>query len=325
MKQPIISIIVPVFNIGHYLNKCIQSIVDQTYDDLQIILVDDGSSDDSSTICDEWGQKDNRIIVIHKENGGLSDARNKGLSIASGEYIGFVDGDDWIAPEMMERLLKAILNDKSDIAACAVKMIWENSEATRMFTFRGDCVLNREEAQKALLEETLLKQPVWYKLYKKDIINGLSFEVGKHHEDMFWSYQAIGNANQVSTISYIGYYYLQRKDSIMGKIYSKSRLDALEAIEKRYHYIEKRFPSLETEAKVSITESCIYHGQMILKHINNYEKDELFARLNNLIKKYRLRYKEINNLKLTHQLWIVLSLISLKLVCYVKNKLNVGL
>lgn len=118
MKKPKISIIVPVFNIDYYLNKCIQSIVDQTYINLEIIIIDDGSYDNSPFICDEWAQKDNRIIVIHKENGGLSDARNTGLEIASGEYIGFVDGDDWIAPEMIEKLLKAILNDKSDIAAC---------------------------------------------------------------------------------------------------------------------------------------------------------------------------------------------------------------
>ena len=289
MGCALISIIVPVYNIEVYLDRCIQSIINQTYSNLEIILVDDGSYDGSSVICDEWAKKDARIKTIHKENGGLSDARNKGVDISSGDYIGFVDGDDWIAPEMIERLLQAILKDKSDIAACAVEMIWENSNATRMFTYRGDCVLSKEEAQKALLEETLLKQPVWYKLYKKDIVNCLPFEVGKHHEDAFWSYQAIGKANQVSIISYIGYYYLQRKDSIMGEIYSKSRLDALEAIEERYKYIAKNFPSLKTEAKVSITESCIYHGQMILKHINSYEKDEMFGRLSNLIKKYRLR------------------------------------
>ena len=124
-----ISVIVPIYNVEKYVNKCVGSIVNQTYTNLEIILVDDGSPDRCPEICDEWAKKDSRIKVIHKKNGGLSDARNAGMKIASGDYIAFVDSDDWIAPEMYERLLMAIKNDNSDIAACAVKMVWEDGSS----------------------------------------------------------------------------------------------------------------------------------------------------------------------------------------------------
>ncbi len=320
-----ISVIVPVYKVEPYLDRCVQSIVDQTYKNLEIILVDDGSPDNCPAMCDAWAQRDGRIKVIHKANGGLSDARNAGMAAATGAYIAFVDSDDWIAPEMLERLLYTMDRDRSDIAACTVKMVWDDDTPDELLTVQTNCVLDRHEAQAALLEEKLLKQPVWYKLYRSDIIKDIPFEKGKYHEDVFWSYQAVGAAERVSVIDYVGYYYTQRSDSIMGEGYSLKRLDAIEAYEKRYKYISEHFPELEPAARISIINACIYHGQMVLMHIAGIEKKQTFRYLKNIKTKYyhpdscRLIKKK------THRVWFSLAHLSLKATCILKNTLRIGL
>ena len=170
ISENLISIIVPVYKVEKYLKRCVKSIVNQTYKNLEIILIEDGSPDQCPYMCEEWSKRDPRIKVIHKQNGGLSDARNEGLKISTGEFIGFVDSDDWIAPEMYERLLNAIIADQSDIAQCNVKMVWENNLHSRILLQPNKCVLKRDEAQLELLNESKLKQPVWNKLYRKNII-----------------------------------------------------------------------------------------------------------------------------------------------------------
>ena len=174
-----LTIIVPVYNVEKYLERCVNSILKQSYKNLEILLIDDGSTDSSGKMCDDISKTDSRIKVIHKQNGGLSDARNEGLKISTGEFIGFVDSDDWIAPEMYERLLNAIIADQSDIAQCNVKMVWENNLHSRILLQPNKCVLKRDEAQLELLNESKLKQPVWNKLYRKNIIKGIPFEKSK--------------------------------------------------------------------------------------------------------------------------------------------------
>lgn len=324
MDNQKVSVIVPVYNVEPYIDKCVHSIVSQTYSNLEIILVDDGSPDNCHAVCDAWSQRDSRIKVVHKSNGGLSDARNAGLAVSTGDFIGFVDSDDWIAPEMFEKLLTALIEDNSDIAACTVEMVWEDGTPSRLLTDKKNCVLNKLEAQKALLEETILKQPVWYKLYRRNTIEGILFETGKCHEDVFWSYQAIGNAERISVIDYIGYYYLQRKGSIMGEGYSLKRLDALEAYDLRYKYIAERFPELETEARIGIVNACIYNGQMALKYLPKKERKDVFRLLRGIQQKYKLRHREYAHEKITHRIWLDTARISLTAVCRIKNAINVG-
>ena len=321
----LISVIVPVFQVAQYLDRCVSSIVNQTYRNLEIILVDDGSPDACPQMCDEWAKRDDRIKVLHKENGGLSDARNAGLREAHGSLIGFVDSDDWIAPEMFERLKKAIDQDGSDIAACSIKMVWESNGEERMLTVQENCVLNRHEAQKELLNENKLKQPACSKLYKRSTIGDVFFEKGKYHEDVYWSYQVTGNADKVSIIDYIGYYYWQRGNSIMGETYSLKRLDVIEAVCRRYEYIKVEFPELSTQAKRSIRNNCIYHAQLALSYLPKDEKATALNYLESVKRRYPLKYKEFSDQKYTHQVWLVLSSISLKATAIIKNALKVGL
>lgn len=324
-EKKLISVIVPVYKVECYLDRCVQSIIGQTYANLEIILIDDGSPDNCPIMCDVWKNRDSRIRVIHKNNGGLSDARNAGVVAAAGEYIAFVDSDDWIAPQMLERLYDAIQRDSSDIAACAVEMVWDDGTQSRMFTVQTNCVLEKKEAQHALLKETLLKQPVWYKLYRREIIRGILFEVGRYHEDVFWSYQVMGNAKCVSLIDYKGYFYNQRCGSIMGEEYSYKRLDAIEAFERRYRYIAKYFPSLECEARLSILEGCIYHGQMVLKHLRGKDRKQAMCYLEEVEHKYLIKCGDYAGQKITHWLWLCLSRVSLVGTCMIKNVFRIGL
>lgn len=204
MNNQLISIIIPVYNVERYLDRCVSSVTGQDYRNLEIILIDDGATDSSSWLCESWAGKDSRIKVIHKKHGGLSDARNAGLRVAGGDLIGFVDSDDWIGPEMYSRLKDALEKDQSDIAACSVEIVWEDEGRTKLLKERENIILNRLEAQKELLYESRLRQPVWDKLYRRKVLEGVFFEKGKQHEDVFWSYKVIGNAERVSVIDYVG-------------------------------------------------------------------------------------------------------------------------
>lgn len=325
VKKDVISVIIPVYKVEKYLERCIKSVVEQTYKNLEIIIVDDGSPDRCPDICDAWAKEDSRIKVIHKDNGGLSSARNAGLRSATGQYIGFVDSDDWIAEEMYERLLTAIENDKSDIAACSVKMIWEDGSRSKMLVQFPNEVLDKHSAQKCLLEESKLKNPVVYKLYKREVLKGILFDVGKYHEDAFWSYRAIGAASKVSIIEYIGYFYLQRQDSIMGEQFSIRSLDAVEAYGRRYEYMKENFPSLAPLALVKIWDICNYDGQRAMRYMQKADKKKAFQYLRRIQKKYPIKYIDYADQKATHKLWIMLSKISLRGTCALKNALKINL
>lgn len=325
MKEPLISVIVPVYKVEKYLKRCVESIVNQTYDNLEVILVDDGSPDHCPAMCDVWKDKDDRIKVIHKSNGGLSDARNAGMEVANGELIGFVDSDDWIAPDMYQCLYETMKADNSDIAACGVEMLWEDGTLSQRLTQTGSCVLNREEAMDALIEESWLKQPVWYKLYKTDLIRNILFPVGKYHEDVFWSYQAIGTAERVSVTDHVGYYYWQRNGSIMGEKYSLKRLDAIEALEQRQDYLESNFPKLATKARCSLWFSCIYHGQKILQNLATREQTSALQYINNVLKRHLFSSGSLNELSRKEIFWIRIARVSLMAACRIRNALKIGL
>ena len=317
----LISVIVPVYKVEAYLDRCVQSIVDQTYRNLEIILVDDGSPDCCGAMCDAWAEKDSRIKVIHKANGGLSDARNVGMAIATGEYLAFVDSDDYLAPEMYQLLYDRMHLDGSDIAACGVELVFEDGTPSRMLTKGGGCVLNRKEAMAAIVDESWLKQPVWYKLYKTKLVRDIPFPVGKYHEDVFWSYRAVARAQKVSVFDTPCYFYLQHDGSIMGEGYSLKRLDAIEAKAQRLSFLENGFPEIAQKARKDLAFSCMYHGQLVLKHLEEPEKQQALEQLKNIFGKTPL---ELKGLSVTHKCWLVLAKCSFEICCKVRNLLKIG-
>lgn len=226
-----VSVIVPVYNVAQYINRCVESIQNQSYKNLEIILVDDGSTDQSGDACDKFSANDNRIIVIHKENGGLSDARNAGIDKASGKYIAFVDGDDFLHKDFILSLITACKNNSADIAACGHTLYY--SENLQFPTkANGDTVFSAEQAVKDIFtDKKTVDVMAWNKLYKASLFEGgIRYPVGKVHEDVATTYKLLSAVNNVAYVDLPFYFYVQRKDSIVNQPFNEKRLALLEII-----------------------------------------------------------------------------------------------
>lgn len=272
MKQlPLISVILPVYKVEAYLDRCVASIVDQTYQNLEIILVDDGSPDRCGAMCDGWAQKDSRIKVIHKTNGGLSDARNAGVAVASGELISFADSDDWLDVNALTQLYQGMEESGADISAGGILLEYEDGSAACPMTMAGNYQFSTEEALMELIREERFLQPVWGKLYKTELIRDLPFMVGKCHEDTFWTYQAVARAGKVAVAEKACYHYYQRKGSIMGSGFSVKRLDGLEAKSIQLTFFKNHWPALEKEAAMQLMLSCLYCMQGAIRYLKGQD------------------------------------------------------
>lgn len=241
--MPIISIIVPVYNVEKYLNKCINSILNQTFEDYELILVDDGSTDNSSRICDEYAKIDDRIKVIHKINGGLSSARNMGIENSCGEYIAFIDSDDYIHPQMIEILYNNIKMYQADISICNYENVKEN-EAYNKIIFKDFKLIDREikeytniDALKELDNKNVLIFTIaCNKLYKKQLFNNVRYKEGKIHEDEFIIHELLYYSSKIVYTNKKLYYYFMREGSITKSKYSISRIDLLDAHKERIRF-----------------------------------------------------------------------------------------
>ena len=230
-----VSIIVPVYQVENYIRQCVDSILAQTFADFELILVDDGSKDGSGAICDEYALRDQRVKVIHKENGGLSDARNWGLDQAVGNYFMFVDSDDYIAPTMVECLYKNIVNENADIVACNYLHFFEGDRKKDFSTNIKLEILSGEEIFYNRKNERNygIWTVAWNKLYKRETFGNIRFRFGKYHEDEFWANDIYQMDIKVVTIPECLYYYRQRDNSIMGKKNIQRDFDILEAFQER--------------------------------------------------------------------------------------------
>ncbi len=235
--EKLISVIIPVYNVQEYLERCVRSVVYQTYKNLEIILVDDGSTDKSGTMCDEFQKKYNRIAVIHKQNGGLSDARNAGMVFAKGDYIAFLDSDDYIHHQMYEILVQQLEYHDADIAECAYKKVWKYNTD---FCYESAWVkiMNAEEAILANYRWEHFTSVVCNKVFKRDLIVNMRFPVGKIHEDEFFTYKALFAAKKLVHVGLPMYYYQQRAGSIIGAGISLKSLCAIEAYKERLIFFE---------------------------------------------------------------------------------------
>lgn len=310
-----ISVVVPIYKVEAEINRCVKSIVEQSYTDLQIILVDDGSPDRCPEICDEWAKSDSRITVIHKENGGQSDARNAGMGIATGKYIAFVDGDDWIEPDMYAEMYRCMIETGSDIVSCGAVRDWEGVRAAKpMMRYEEDTVLTRREAMKALIESTYIIQTVWNKLYAIDKVKDIPFEVDKTYEDEFWTWKAIAQADKVSTLGANYYHYIQRPDSIIGKGYTEKALQVIEAKEERNAFIQNQMPELTDLSSVDLLYTCYYHGCQIIKHRGSNIGEKLKS-LSEACKKCKVSKAYLKKQTLKKRLRILAIRNALPLIC----------
>ncbi len=238
-----ISIIVPVYKVEPYLRQCVDSILEQTYRDIEVLLIDDGSPDNCGEICDEYGRKDQRVRVFHTDNRGLSAARNLGLREAQGEYIGFVDSDDWIEPDMYEVLLRRIQETESDITTCA---FWVDFITFSQTVKIPEANYKGTESIEALLDRKISNH-VWNKLYHKDLFASTSFPEGCNHEDIATMHRFLNEARVVATSSEPKYHYRQRDDSITKTHTAKNLIAFADAHLDRYDYLKMKQPGIFSE------------------------------------------------------------------------------
>lgn len=246
----LVSIIVPVYNTEKYLSTCIDSIINQTYKNLEIIIVDDGSTDSSPKICDEYACRDSRIKVIHKKNGGLSSARNAGLDVITGNYISFIDSDDYIAQTFIENLLNALHNDNSDFAMCNFIQINENNEV--LFEFPQ---INSDEIGCHTISDfwrTFEKHATvsivsWNKLYRRRLFDDIRYLEGHIHEDLYIMPDITEGSSTVSFVIEPMYYYVKHSDSIIGKLKNTANFDidkAMSLIKLCEYFLKKEYFSV---------------------------------------------------------------------------------
>ena len=244
--NPIISIIIPVYKVEPYIHKCLDSVCAQTYQNLDIILVDDGSPDTCGSICDEYAARDSRIRVIHKENGGLSSARNAGMAIARGDFIGFVDSDDWIEPDMFELLYRNMAAENAAISVCG-----HYQHENEKFSACGDssyAVLSPREAIESVYCRNGFAIVVWNKLFRKELFCNLCFPEGRIYEDAFIIFQLLDAAQKIVIDMKPKYHYLCRPGSIMTSPLCPAQLDILDATLQNYDFLCEKYPELAHHA-----------------------------------------------------------------------------
>lgn len=240
----LISIIVPVFNVQQYLQVCIDSILQQTYPEIEIIIVDDGSTDESSQICDNYLEKDNRIIVIHQENKGLSAARNAGIDRASGQFFLFVDSDDCIHKDMVACLYKKLIQYDADISICSYQIIKENETLPLLKSvnskFVTEILTGKECLARACEHESLQMIVTWNKLYRKELFDRIRFPVGKVHEDEFTTYKILYPLQKCVYYKKPLYFYRQRNGSITKVVKSGSAICKVQALGEQLEFFHQK-------------------------------------------------------------------------------------
>lgn len=235
----LISVIIPIYKVESYICRCIDSVLGQTYANLEVILIDDGSPDRCGEICDHYKLLDHRIIVIHKTNGGLSEARNVGIQKAKGKYITFIDGDDWVHFQYLEKLYNLLIKTSSNLAICDFARVADENEIIDLNHGKIFEFTNLEALVQ--LTESLSEQMAIScgKLYERRLFNDIKFPVGKIHEDEFTTYKLIHKAKKIVFTTEKLLYYWQRDNSIMGNGFNlKSRLDIIEAYHERLNFFE---------------------------------------------------------------------------------------
>lgn len=251
MEMPLVSVIVPVYKVEPYLHRCVDSILIQTYTNLEIILVDDGSPDNCGTICDEYAKKDKRIKVIHKKNGGQSEARNVGLDMAKGEYVTFVDSDDWIHNQYIEILYNDIIQANADVSMCTFVRTSDmhcDDSAHQKYKNHKFKIISKEQAIEKTLYQNKLDSSPWDKLYKRNLFDGLRFTVGRIYEDLEIIYQIYDRATILTYTDEALYYYFYREDSTLG-VFNQKRLVVLDITDEIVRYMKEKYPAIVPAAK----------------------------------------------------------------------------
>lgn len=309
MREPLISVIVPIYKVEKYLTECVDSIINQSYHNLEIILVDDGSPDNCGMICDEYKKKDNRIVVIHKENGGLSDARNVGLRAMHGDYLMFVDSDDWLPPNCVECLYHLISSYHAELAIGSSDRIDENGNILSPVEniYSKTEVFNREQAFQDMCSHGC---SAWGRLYKRDIHEGICFPKGEINEDEAIVLQILERCENVVVTEQVIYHYRCRSESITTNIFSKKKLVWIKHCSANYRFIRNAYPQLEQYAAARYRGSLMWAitELAMMEDVHDYEIEK--KQIMKEIKENEKRFQQIafSSKKEKIRYWIVANL-----------------
>ena len=298
-----ISVIVPVYKVEPWLGECVDSILGQTFRDFELILVDDGSPDNCPAICDEYARADSRVRVIHKENGGLSSARNAGLDMARGEYISFVDSDDWIHPEMLETMVSKLRQTDSDMAICGVESVYTDG-ASPVAHPLTDAVLSQEEMVDNLATQAWYYIVAWNKVYRRKIFETLRYPEGYIHEDAAVIHRVIGACWRFVLIETPFYFYRQTSGSIMRQDISIQRSDNLTALADRLHYAcQKKWENVS-----AITAKRYVHMffDYYFRFPRTAENEKYFRRMEASLKTALPHLLRAGNVSLSHKVYLIM-------------------
>ena len=288
--EELVSVIVPVYNVEKYIDRCVNSIINQTYKTIEIILVDDGSTDSCSKICDKYANEDTRIKVIHKENGGLSDARNEGIKIATGKYITLIDSDDYVEPDYVELLYNLLIENDADMSVCKHFVVYEN--AGTIDTGTGNFYnLSPKEALEMLLYGNDFDLGACEKLYKKELFENIKYPKGRLFEDAATTYKLIDLCKKISFKSEAKYTYYIRSNSITTNSFNSKKMDLIISTKEMSDYIKNKYPDLEKAAnrrlmyaylstltqiaKSKKSEESVKYSKQIMEYIKTNRKDIL--------------------------------------------------
>ncbi|MBM6713032.1 glycosyltransferase family 2 protein [Phocaeicola coprocola] len=300
-----LSIIIPVYNVKEYLPHCVSSIIKECANiDYEAILVDDGSTDGSDILCDKLAKEAKQFQVLHKTNGGLSDARNYGVLHAQGEYVFYIDSDDYLADGGMKIMVEAALQSKSDVICGNFYYQYSdhktlfNPESHEIITYNGG-----EEALSVLIDGKQYQNFAWGKLIRKELAQKYLFPKGKLFEDTYWFHLILHSANHVTVINKPIIHYLQRSGSISFEYKLKS-LDILDGYAKRLIFFREAYPTLVNKQKKLMAENCIDQAWMICHYLNKSDRPIAIKKLRKVINNYKLQEnsllgsKQQRNLKL---------------------------
>ena len=255
MENPLISVIVPIYNVEQYLHRCVDSIINQTYTHLEIILVDDGSPDNCGKICDEYAVKDSRIVVVHRENGGLSAARNSGIDICKGEYLGFIDSDDCIHPLMYELLLKDIQQNNTLLSFCQPNMCYNQIITPIELASNTKCHNLSFIYEKCLIDN--IWWSAWTKLYHRSLFDGVRYPEGRTNEDYPVTLRIYDKCKKIAVNYNKLYNYCLRQGSIVRSSFNIRKFDQIYSAKEVLDYMKLHHPEFESPAQKNLLAACI--------------------------------------------------------------------
>lgn len=305
----LVSVIIPVYNIEKYIERCVDSVKNQTFKDLEIILVDDGSKDSSGLICDNLAKTDIRINVIHQKNMGPSEARNAGLRVAKGEYIGFIDGDDWIQQDFYEHLFHIARREDADVVSCLYKKAYSQSRKDslelneKITVLEGDSILEKFLA--SAIKGGVTHVSCCSKIYRRELIVGYFFEKGiTYSEDLIFNWEVLNKAKKYVYTNYVGYFYYDNRNSITKKKFSKTVLDlyyVAERIDNLYQSNHKKIKLLLKQYRIKVDFS------ILIKLIISHHQDKQFSV--KIIREVKKGYKYLIRSPLSFSRKIVLTMV----------------